>query len=65
VGGDKGLTQHEVYLCLKPSRRLSRQLVAQQMYLRHSGLRLLRLLFQLLAQQLKLVVRAERGPCAG
>jgi hypothetical protein len=39
-------TKH--YLCLKPRRSLCRQLVAQQVNLRHGSLRLLRLLLQLL-----------------
>jgi hypothetical protein len=39
----------QVYLRLKPSSRLCRQLVTQQVNLRHGGLRLLRLLLELLS----------------
>ena len=49
-----------VYLRLDSRRRLCRQLVLEQVNLRHGHLCLLRLLLQLLPQQLNLVVRTQR-----
>lgn len=48
-----------LYLRLHPGRRLRRQLVLEQMDLRDGHLRLLGLLFELLSQQLDLMVSAQ------
>ena len=53
------------YLSFEPGCRFCCELVPEEVGLGEGGLRLLRLLVQLLPQQLQLVVGAERRPCAG
>lgn len=60
-------TSHEIqrvsftHLCLHSGGALGRQLVPEHVHLGRRGLRLMRLLVQLLAQQLHFVLYAERG----